>query len=120
MTVEEAAFDLEILDHDFYLFEEYKSGHAGVLSMQADRRYLLEIAANAEVDGAENLPLDRVDGPILLDKQGAQRLLDTNDDPFVFHRVTTTEPGQVMYRRYDGNYGVVELRSPDSDDSGLA
>ena len=120
MTVEEAAFDLEILDHDFYLFEEYKSGHAGVLSMQADRRYLLEIAANAEVDGAENLPLDRVDGPILLDKQGAQRLLDTNDDPFVFHRVTTSEPGQVMYRRYDGNYGVVELRSPDSDDSGLA
>ncbi len=120
MTVEEAAFDIEILDHDFYLFEEYKSGHAGVLSMQADGRYLLEIAVNAEVDGAETCPSIESTGQSCSTSRARQRLLDTNDDPFVFHRVTTTEPGQVMYRRYDGNYGVVELRSPIATDSGSA
>jgi hypothetical protein len=120
MSIEEAAFDLEILDHDFYLFEEVKSGHAGLLSLQADGRYQLEIAPAAEIDDAGYMPIDRVDGPMTLDKQSAQRLLDTGDDPFVFYRVDTEEPGQVMYRRYDGNYGVVELRSPRDDHSGSA
>jgi hypothetical protein len=120
MSVEEAAFDLEILDHDFYLFEESKSGHAGLLSWLADGGYRLQIASTAEVDGADTLPIDRVEGPILLDEQGAQRLLDTAEDPFVFYRASTAEAGQVMYRRYDGNYGVVELRSPEADHSGSA
>lgn len=109
MTVEEAAFDLEILDHDFYLFEETKSGQAGLLSIKDDGRYQLEIAANAEIEASPRIAVDRVDGPLLLDQQGAQRLLDSSEDPFVFHRVTPSQPGQVMYRRYDGDYGVVEL-----------
>jgi ribosome-associated translation inhibitor RaiA len=109
MTVEEAAFDLDILDHDFYLFEESDSGAAGLLSLSDDGRYELAIAHNAEITLDPKMPLDRVEGPITLDQQGAQRLLDSGADAFIFHRVNETEPGQVMYRRYDGDYGVVDL-----------
>lgn len=109
MNLEEAAFDLDILDHDFYLFEETKSGRAGLLSVQDDGRFRLQIADCADIDISPDMPVDRIDGPSVLDKQSAQRLLDTGDDPFVFYRPSDEQPGQVMYRRYDGNYGVVEL-----------
>ncbi len=108
MTVEEAAFDLDILDHDFYLFEEVKSGEPALLSIQDDGRYLLEIAGPAEIE-LEAMTVDRAEGPILLDQAAAQRLLDSGTTAFVFHRVSPNQPGQVMYRRYDGDYGVVEL-----------
>lgn len=112
MNVEEAAFDLDILDHDFYLFEEAKSGEAALLRVLDDGRYQLEIEDSADIDMEAGLPVDRVPGPALLDQQSAQRLLDTGDDPFVFFRSDPSQPGQVMYRRYDGNYGVVELGTP--------
>ena len=112
MNLEEAAFDLDILDHDFYLFEEAQSGEAALLRMQDDGRYQLEIEASADIDMSANLPVDRVPGPAVLEPKSAQRLLDTGDDPFVFYRVDASQPGQVMYRRYDGDYGVVELVTP--------
>jgi len=112
MNVEEAAFDLEILDHDFYLFEEVQSGEAALLSVQDDGRFRLAIAESADIDTASNLAVDRFPGPAVLDQQGAQRLLDDGDDPFVFHRVGAAEGAQVMYRRYDGDYGVVVLATP--------
>ena len=109
MTIEEAAFDLDILDHDFYLFEEMQSGAGALLSIQADGRYQLEVGANANIDLDRAMPVDRVAGPMLLDQQGAEHLLDTTVDPWVFHRTSATQPGQVTYRRYDGQYGVIEL-----------
>ncbi len=114
MSVEEAAFDLDVLDHDFYLFEEIRSGEAGLLSIQADGRFQLEIASHAELESPATLPIDRVDGPPLLDAITAQRLLDNSDTPFVFHRTGDSASVQVTYRRYDGNYGVVELGTPGS------
>ena len=109
MSIEEAAFDLEILDHDFYLFEEARSGTGALLSMQADGRYRLEVPADADVDLSSTVPTDRYDGPVLLDQAGAEHLLNTTIDPWVFHRTEPDAPGQVTYRRYDGQYGVIEL-----------
>lgn len=114
MSVEEAAFDLDVLDHDFYLFEEIRSGEPGLLSIRADGRYQLEIPAHAKLESSSTVPLERVDGPPLLDDVSAQRLLDNSDTPFVFHRTGNSETVQVTYRRYDGNYGVVELGLPGS------
>lgn len=109
MTVEEAAFDLDILDHDFYLFEESTSGATSVLSVQSEGGYLLEIDPDAAVDVVGRMVVSRIAGPTLLDQAGAQHLLDTGEAPFVFHRVSPNRPGQVTYRRYDGDYGVIEL-----------
>lgn len=109
MTVEEAAFDLDILDHDFYLFEEVRSGDVALLSLAEDGRYRLEIAHGAETEPVGDLPVDRVDGPALLDEASAQRLLDATDEPSVFFRTAPDQQGQVLYRRYDGQFGIVEL-----------
>jgi acyl dehydratase len=33
--------------------------------------------------------------------------LDLAGDPFVFHLDPATGRGRVLYRRYDGNYGLI-------------
>jgi hypothetical protein len=38
---------------------------------------------------------------------GAQEWLDLTDDHFVFFVDAVTERGSVLYRRYDGNYGLI-------------
>lgn len=110
MSLEEAAFDLDILDHDFYLFEEIKSARTGLLSVHADGHFELRIAATADIEAPQGMPLERIDGPSTFDDQSAQRQLDAGEDPFVFYRHGDGHASQVMYRRYDGNYGVVELQ----------
>ncbi len=37
----------------------------------------------------------------------AIQLLDGADWPFVFFRNPTTDRGNVIYRRYDGHYGLI-------------
>ncbi|NNE73202.1 MAG: HPF/RaiA family ribosome-associated protein [Acidimicrobiales bacterium] len=111
MSVDEAAFDLDILDHDFYLFQEISSDETALISRAGDGRFNLQIPADAELSLDQEAPVDRSDGPVVLDIASAQRLLDENLDPFVFHRTEAGRPGQVLYRRFDGGYGVIELGS---------
>ena len=115
MSVEEAAFDLDILDHDFYLFEEMQSGAGALLSIEADGGYRLDVPDSADVDIDPAMSIDRRDGPTVLDQEGADHLLNTTTDPWVFHRTAPDQPGQVTYRRYDGNYGVIELAHRPTD-----
>lgn len=109
MTVEEAAFDLDVLDHDFYLFQEADSGAIALLSRAGDGRLRLEIPKSAAPPESEVVPVDQVDGPILLDLAGARRILDAGNEPFIFHRVSEDHCGQVLYRRFDGDYGMIEV-----------
>jgi len=109
MTVDDAAYQLEILDHNFYLFHESSSDTTALLSRAENGRYALNIAEEAAI---ENLPVgyvDRMPGPVVLDLDGAQRVLETTSEPFVFFADTHQQPGQVLYRRHDGNLGIVGL-----------
>jgi hypothetical protein len=38
----------------------------------------------------------------------ALQVLDAAADPFVFFVDASTDRGAVVYRRYDGNYGLIE------------
>ena len=37
----------------------------------------------------------------------AEALLDEGDEPFVFFAIPGSNRGQVVYRRYDGHYGLI-------------
>jgi hypothetical protein len=39
--------------------------------------------------------------------EDAVELLDLSDDRFVFSRDAASGRGQVLYRRYDGHYGLI-------------
>lgn len=87
-TAEEAAFEAELLDHDFHLFTDADSGNDAVVVRQPGGGF--------EV---------RTPVPITLDD--AIERLDTGDEPFVCFVDEASRRGQVLYRRYDGHYGLV-------------
>jgi ribosome-associated translation inhibitor RaiA len=108
LTVEEALFDMGMLDYDFFLFHETTTGADAVL-WYADGEVYLRLAANADGDpdlGASGALLDGADVATATVGEAIERL-DAGGEPFVFFRNRRTGEGNVAYRRYDGHYGLV-------------
>lgn len=108
MTPDEAAFDLELLDHDFYLFTSAETGEECVLCRGPDGR--LELIATTPVDLPEESPVFVAPSPrrpAVLALEDAIGLLDLGDEPFIFFLDGASGRGRVVYRRYDGHYGLI-------------
>jgi hypothetical protein len=107
-TPEEAVADLELLDYDFHLFTEKATGQDSVLYRTPDGYRL----AQAHLRPGRPGP---VDAPITISEQAAPRLapadaaarLEALGQPFLFYVNSETGRGNLIYHRYDGNYGVV-------------
>jgi ribosome-associated translation inhibitor RaiA len=107
-TPEEAAVELEQLDHDFYLFTNADTGEDNVLQRLGDDRYELlqpspaavgEVVAPGITVGPTHAGTHTVEEAI--------ETLDLGELPFVFFLDATTRRGRVVYRRYDGHYGLI-------------
>jgi ribosome-associated translation inhibitor RaiA len=108
-TPEEAAFDLEMLDHDFFLFQNAETGEPNVISRAAGSGYELIQPTPVEPGSlSEWIPI-RLSAlvPSHQTLEQATALLDLGDEPFVFFLDEQTGEGTVVYRRYDGHYGVI-------------
>lgn len=109
ISLDEAAFDLDMLGHHFYLFTEIESGSDGLLVHGDDDSYTWY-----PVDGAAGLP-SRLATPVQRNATGAPTLaldealerLDTGGEPWVLFVDRDTGRGEVAYRRYDGHYGLI-------------
>lgn len=107
-TPDEAVFDMEALDHDWFLFTNASSGEENVVYRVPGG---FAIAAPSP-DPAE---LERCTAPIVasalvptrLGVDQAIELLDLAAEPFVFFLDERKGRGCVVYRRYDGHYGLV-------------
>lgn len=88
-TVDEAAFDMEVMDYDFFLFTDADDGTDKLLHHDEDGAVHV---ATAPPDESVDEALER---------------LDAGGEPFVFFRDTTTDRGAVAYLRYDGHYGLI-------------
>jgi ribosome-associated translation inhibitor RaiA len=88
-TLDEAAFDMEVLDYDFFLFTDADDGFDKVLYRGLD----------GEVRSATNPPVETVDE--------ALERLDAGGEPFVFFCSAESGRGNVAYLRYDGHYGLI-------------
>ena len=103
-TAEEAAYDMESLDHDFHLFTDATTGSPAVIHRRPDGSYGV-----AGVDPGTDLPeaASLEPSPPTLDEDIARQRLDDGQEPFVFYIDAATHEGAVIYRRYDGHYGVI-------------
>ena len=109
LTIDEAAFDMDLLDLDFYLFHELPTGGDAVLHRRPDGRLGLrrglpvDLPAGAE---AVTVVLEPGAAPVLTLGE-ATEWLEAAGEPFVFFRDHETGRASVIYRRYDGHYGLI-------------
>jgi hypothetical protein len=110
MMCDEAAFDLDMLGHDFYLFTEIESGVDAVIFHADGDGHLELIRADGRTETPRQLAADVVVArrtPPELTLDDAEERLDTSRESFVFFINVETERGNVVYRRYDGHYGLI-------------
>jgi len=103
-TVDEAAFDMQALDHDFYLFNDAGSGRPALIYRRSEGGFhVAGLPDDAVLPDGVQAELS----PPSLDEAGARRRLDDGGEPFVFFIDVETQQGSVLYRRRDGNYGLI-------------
>jgi ribosome-associated translation inhibitor RaiA len=93
----EADEEMLRLDFDFHLFTDALSGEDSIVARRPE-------------GGSELIALSAPGVPLLEEAQAAERL-DLTGAVFLFYRDATSGRGAVIYRRYDGHYGVVTARS---------
>lgn len=105
----DAVADMELLDYDFYLFTDRDTGQDAVVYRAPPTGYRL-----AELEPPPpTWPEPAV--PITVSPHPAPRLslpeaierLNLTGLPFVFFADAETGRGHVLYRRYDGHYGLI-------------
>lgn len=108
-TLDEAAQEMELLDYDFHLFTEAGTGQASVLYRTESNGYRL----------ARVMPLPEQlaphDLPVTVSSQPPPRLtiaraverLSLLKVPFLFFVDVAEGRAGVLYRRYDGHYGLI-------------
>lgn len=100
ITVAEAAEQMTLLDYDFHLFHDVDTHRDAVVERRPDGSVGVRLAAEPPI-GSATEPVST----LTIDE--AARLLDLSGAHWVFFRDTATTRGAVVYRRYDGHYGVV-------------
>jgi hypothetical protein len=108
MTPEEAAWDMHLLDHDFHLFTNVETGDENVVYRREDGTLGLQQPGSSAGAFIDPFRIDERQPP-LLGVDEALELLDLAAEPFVFFVDRDSRRGAVVYRRYDGAYGLVAL-----------
>ena len=109
-TVDDAADEMDLLDYDFHLFTEKATGAVGVMYRAGSTGYRLAMVAPdlAEGLGEFHRPVTVSDAaPPCLREQDAVERLTLLALPFLFYIDAAQGRASVLYRRIDGNYGVI-------------
>ncbi|MFB9433142.1 sigma 54 modulation/S30EA ribosomal C-terminal domain-containing protein [Streptoalloteichus tenebrarius] len=102
---EEAAFDMELMDYDFFLFRDATTDQDSVVFRDANGQPRLVRMRPAGISPTP-FPVAGTGAPRLSVVEAVQRL-ETTGDRFVFFADQRTGRGHVVYRRYDGRYGLI-------------
>ena len=105
MTPEAAAAEMLLLDHDFHVFADEASGEDTLVHSRPDSVRALR-RRNGSGSYVAPFVLDAEQVPTI-EVEDAIEQLNLIDDPFVFFVDASSGRGAVLYRRYDGHYGLV-------------
>jgi hypothetical protein len=109
LNPDEAVFDMEQLDHDFHLFSDLATGEDALMQRAPDGSYqITRLHPVSVVSGPTSIPFTVAqDPPPVLGAADAIQRLNDGGEPFVFFADEATGRGNVVYRRYDGHYGLI-------------
>jgi ribosome-associated translation inhibitor RaiA len=110
ITPDEAAFDMEQLDFDFYLFRDL-ADHTDAMIERQDGCYRLTLAGDAVAERQPSAaPIEQAALPApRMSLESAIERLDVSGERFLFFVEDAAGRGAVVYRRYDGHYGLIRL-----------
>lgn len=105
MTPDEAAYEMGLLGHDFYLFTDSRTGRDAVVFVVEEGRLAVR---GDPVSTVETAPLVEViaSAPTLTENEAVERLV-LSGERFVFYLEVGSGRGRVLYMRYDGHYGLI-------------
>lgn len=109
ITPDEAIFEMRELDYDFYLFVDVGSGEDAVVERQPDgsaRLTRLRPLAAAPGILAEAITVSEHAPPPLTVEEAVKRL-GAYGQTFLFFADAATGRGNMVYKRYDGHYGLI-------------
>ncbi len=120
LTIDEAAWDMAMLDYDFFLFVELETGQDALIERHHEGPFTVhrldpvadEVSTVSTVAIEYELATSR---PPELTVSSAVELLNGSGAPMLFFRNAHSGRGNVAYRRYDGHYGLI---TPPAEDSG--
>lgn len=107
LTPEEAAFEMRLLDHDFHLYSDARTGSGCVLHRTPDGLALIGADPDVGRGPAGESPELPVRGAPRMALPDALAALDASEAPFVAFVDASRDSLHVAYRRYDGHYGVI-------------
>lgn len=112
LTPDEAVFDMEQLDYDFYLFRDLASGLDSLIARdEGGEGYRLTRLAPSDIEVGPTLCklwVTAVEAPTLTLGEARERI-DASGERYLFFTDASAGRGTVLYRRYDGHYGVITL-----------
>ena len=108
MSVAEAVEELEAMDLEFYLFDDLASGEDALVERRPDGVIELYLATphGLAVAATPGVHVSELRVPLLY-VTDAVEWLNVTGDGHVFFVDSVTTRGAVLYRRYDGHYGLI-------------
>jgi ribosome-associated translation inhibitor RaiA len=106
-SIEDALVDLEALDHEFFLFVNDETGEENVVARDEHGYTLLQRTRTPDAIDRVGVELRPGQAPVEMQLGDACDVLDETDQPFVFYIDSAVGRGRVVYRRYDGHYGLI-------------
>ena len=110
LGLDEATWEMDLRDYDFFLFIESGSGQDSLLYRADPTGYRL-----MQLDPSARQRLSPFGAPVTINEQPAPTLttaeavtrLNTTNEPFLFFQDAQRRRGSVLYHRYDGHYGLI-------------
>jgi ribosome-associated translation inhibitor RaiA len=110
LTPDEAIADLEMLDYEFHLFTELITDTDSVVYVTDDGYRIAQVDPRPDLLELEPLgsavTVSDVRAP-RLELGEAETCLEASGRPFMFFVNNQTGRGNLIYHRYDGNYGLI-------------
>jgi ribosome-associated translation inhibitor RaiA len=113
LSVSEALFDLDVLDHRFFLFTDEADERASIVYEEDDGLSIRKVDGSRPDDAIlrHDIQVNETPAPTITAADAVSRL-NLSDMPFIFFRDADTEQPAVLYRRYDGHYGLIVPSTP--------
>jgi ribosome-associated translation inhibitor RaiA len=108
LTPDEAAADMELLDYDFHLFTERSTSQDSVVYRASHGYRMAQVRPKPDRLGpmAGVFSVSEVPAP-RLDIGEAETRLEAFGQPFLFFVNAASGRGNLIYHRYDGDYGLI-------------